>query len=130
VCFDLAGKPENEVARLEPEDPCLNPEQIYDQRQRCANIQREIEGLRANLREPLQTRMTHGSSLEEIAKTLEITEAAVKARLYRARAKLNAARAFTRIEESGSPAHSRSTEYRLPEPKAAMHEFQQICASE
>jgi RNA polymerase sigma-70 factor, ECF subfamily len=90
VCCDFAGETEHEVAYQEPKDPCLNPEQVYDQHQRCANIHREIERLQANLREPLQTRMTHGSSLGEIAKTLDITEAAVKARLYRARTRLNA----------------------------------------
>jgi len=100
--FDLACEPENDVARLEPEDPHLNPEQICDQRQRCANIQREIDGLQANLREPLQTRMAHGSSVEEIAKSLEITQAAVKARLYRARTRLGAAPTITRVKQFAS----------------------------
>ena len=94
VCFDLASEPENDVTYLEPEDPCLNPEQVCDQRQRCANIHSAIERLQASLREPLQTRMTHGSSLEEIARSLDITEAAVKARLHRARTKLNAAQSL------------------------------------
>jgi len=128
--FDVTGEPENGVARLDPEDPRLNPEQICDQKQRCLNLQRQIERLQTNLREPLQTRMTHGSSLEEIAKDLEITEAAVKARLYRARAKLNAARTSARVERTSSPAHSRSAQYRLPEPKADMLKCQQIFASE
>jgi len=128
--FDVTGEPENGVARLDPEDPRLNPEQICDQKQRCSNLQRQIERLQTNLREPLQTRMTHGSSLEEIAKDLEITEAAVKARLYRARAKLNAARTSARVERTSSPAHSRSAQYRLPEPKADMLKCQQIFASE
>jgi hypothetical protein len=43
--------------------------------------------------------MTHGSSLEEIARGLDFTEAAVKARLYRARTRLSATRAFNRTEE-------------------------------
>jgi RNA polymerase sigma-70 factor, ECF subfamily len=90
VCFDITSEPENDVALLEPKDPCLNPEQVCDQQQRCANIHRAIGRLQASLREPLQTRMAHGSSLDEIAKTFDITEAAVKARLYRARTRLNA----------------------------------------
>jgi RNA polymerase sigma-70 factor, ECF subfamily len=98
VCYDFAGEPENNVAYLEPEDPCLNPEQVCDQRQRCANIHSAIRRLQTSLREPLQSRMTHGSSLEEIARTLDITEAAVKARLYRARTRLNAARTSKRME--------------------------------
>jgi len=99
VCFDLSSEPENDVPHLEPKDPCLNPEQVCDQRQRCANIHRAIERLEASLREPLQTRMTHGSSLEEIARAMEITEGAVKARLYRARSRLNETRTFRRMEE-------------------------------
>jgi RNA polymerase sigma-70 factor, ECF subfamily len=130
VTFDLVGEPENGMARLDPEDPRLNPEQICDQKQRCSNLQRQIERLQTNLREPLQTRMTHGSSLGEIAEALEITEAAVKARLYRARAKLNAARISAKVEGRGSPAHSRSTQYRLPEQNPDMLKCQQIFASE
>src|SRR5580698_5154878 len=85
VCFDLSSEPENELSHFELRDPSPNPEQICDQRQRCANIHRAIQRLQSSLREPLQTRMTHGSSLEEIARALDISEAAVKARLYRAR---------------------------------------------
>jgi len=125
--FDLAGEQEDCVAYLDPEDPRLNPEQICDQGQRCARIQREIERLQANLREPLQTRMAHGSSIEEIAKNLEITEAAVKARLYRARAKLSAARTSTKREESSSFLHSRGALYRPPEPNADTLKCQQVC---
>lgn len=99
VGFDFAGEREDEVPHLEPEDSCLNPEQICDQRERCANLHSAIERLEASLREPLQTRMTHGSSIEEIARTLDITEAAVKARLYRARTRLNATRTSKRVEE-------------------------------
>jgi RNA polymerase sigma-70 factor (ECF subfamily) len=99
VCFDLAREQENDAVRLEPKDPCLNPEQICDQRQRCANIHREIERLKASLREPLQSRMTHGSSLEEIGRAMDITATAVKARLNRARKRLNATWTFRTMEE-------------------------------
>jgi RNA polymerase sigma-70 factor (ECF subfamily) len=92
LCFGLSSEPENYVAHLESQDPCLNPEQVCDQRQRCANIYRAIGRLHVNLREPLQTRMTAGSSLEEMAKKMNITEAAVKSRLFRARTRLNATR--------------------------------------
>jgi RNA polymerase sigma-70 factor (ECF subfamily) len=98
VCFDLSIEAENDVMHLEPNDPCLNPEQVCDQRQRCANIDRAIERLHVSLREPLQTRMTHGSSIEEIARMLDITQAAVKARLHRARTRLNATRTAKRME--------------------------------
>jgi RNA polymerase sigma-70 factor (ECF subfamily) len=99
VCFDLASETDNSITYLEPKDPCPDPEQVFDQWQRCADIHRAVERLHVNLREPLQTRLTHGSSLEEIARTLDITEAAVKSRLHRARTRLSAAQSFTKTEQ-------------------------------
>lgn len=107
VCFDLSSEPENGLPHFELRDPSPNPEQICDQRQRCANIHRAIQRLQSSLREPLQTRMTHGSSLEEIARTLDISEAAVKARLYRARMRLSETRAFKKAERSHASSGSR-----------------------
>ena len=69
-------------------DSALNPEQICDQRQRCSQTLRAIERLEPNLRSAIQLQMTRECSLKEIAQTLKITEAAVKARLYRARMRL------------------------------------------
>jgi RNA polymerase sigma-70 factor (ECF subfamily) len=97
--FDSSSEAENEIPQFELKDPGLNPEQIYDQRQRCANIRCAIQTLHSSLRGPLQARMTHGSSLEEIARTLDISEAAVKSRLYRARVRLSSARVFRNSEE-------------------------------
>lgn len=102
VCFGLSGEPESDVLYLEPRDPCLNPEQICDQQQRCANIYRAIERLRDNLREPLQTRVTHGGSLEDIATKLDITKATVKSRLFRARVRLNATRTLQKDGRKGA----------------------------
>src|SRR5580698_9789543 len=107
VYFDLSSEPENELSHFEPRDPSPNPEQICDQRQRCANIHRAIQRLQSSLREPLQTRMTHGSSLEEIARALDISEAAVKARLYRARTRLSGTRVFKKSEKSHASSGSR-----------------------
>jgi RNA polymerase sigma-70 factor (ECF subfamily) len=97
--FDLSSEQETGSPQFEPKDPGLNPEQIYDQRQRCANIKRAIGRLHSSLRAPLQTRLMHGSSLEEIAQTLEISEPAAKARLHRARARLSGLRITKKAEE-------------------------------
>ncbi|MGA7109915.1 MAG: sigma-70 family RNA polymerase sigma factor [Terracidiphilus sp.] len=93
-CF---GEPVEDTPPFEAKDPGLNPEQIFDQRQRCANIGRAIERLHSSLRTPLKTRLVHGSSLEEIAQTLDISLPAVKARLHRARLRLSSARAFRNL---------------------------------
>jgi RNA polymerase sigma-70 factor, ECF subfamily len=98
VCFDLGSEAENEVVHFEPKDPCLNPEQVCDQQQRCANIHRAIEQLQSSLRTPLQTRMMHGTSLEEIARGMDITATAVKSRLNRARKRITATRM---LQENG-----------------------------
>ena len=106
VYFDLGSEAEIDVLRYEPRDPRLNPEQVCDQQQRCSNIHRAIERLQANLREPLETRMTHGSSLEEIARDMDITATAVKSRLNRARKRLNATRM---LQENGRKIARRTT---------------------
>jgi RNA polymerase sigma-70 factor (ECF subfamily) len=75
----------------EVKDSSPNPEQIYDQRQRCLSVLRAIKDLEPNLRGAVQIRLMHGCSLKEIAQSLDVSVAAVKARLHRARVRLKAA---------------------------------------
>jgi RNA polymerase sigma-70 factor, ECF subfamily len=89
----------DDFPQLEVKDSALDPEQIYDQRQRCVSMLRAIHKLNPNLRGPIQIRLAHGCSLEEIARTLDISVVAVKTRLHRARARLSAARVFRNVEE-------------------------------
>ncbi len=79
---------EDDFPPFEVQDSALNPEQIYDQRQRCVHMLSAIQKLTPNLRGPIRTRMAHGSSLKQIARDFGISEAAVKSRLGRARAQL------------------------------------------
>jgi RNA polymerase sigma-70 factor, ECF subfamily len=107
VSFDPSFESGEEIPQIEVRDPAPNPEQICDQRQRRAGMLRAIEKLEPRLRGAIQFRMAHGSSLKEIARALDISEAAVKARLYRARARLTAAGVFRnagakRLVASGS----------------------------
>ena len=76
-----------ESSTFEIRDPGLNPEQICDQQQRRMYMMRAIKRLEPTLRTALQM-AAHDCSLKEIARTLKISEAAVKARLYRARQRL------------------------------------------
>ena len=123
VSFEFSAEPEGDISRFELKDPSLDPEQIYDQHQRCANIQRAIQRLQSSLRGALQTRMTHGSSLGEIAQSLDITEAAVKARLHRARTRLSATQVFRKMEKI-QPASSGSQRKELI---AALQNREQPC---
>jgi RNA polymerase sigma-70 factor (ECF subfamily) len=89
---------EDEIFHFEIKDPSLNPEQILDQRQRCASIERAIDKLQSSLRTPLKTRIVHEGSLGEIAETLDISLASVKSRLFRARVRLSASQVLGNSE--------------------------------
>jgi RNA polymerase sigma-70 factor (ECF subfamily) len=94
IVTNSTDESQDEIFHFEIKDPGLNPEQLLDQRQRCANIERAIEKLDSSLRIPLKTRVVHESSLGEIAETLDISLASVKSRLFRARVRLSASQTF------------------------------------
>jgi RNA polymerase sigma-70 factor (ECF subfamily) len=88
VSLELPSDTPGEFSQLEIRDCNLDPEQICDQRQRWDHAVQSLERLEPSLRAAIQLQLTHDCSLKEIAQTLSITEAAVKARLYRARRRL------------------------------------------
>lgn len=90
VSIEFSSDALDESPRFEMRDLALDPEQICDQNQRCIQMIRTIRTLEPSLRSALQIRMTRATSLREVARTLETTEAAVKASLYRARRRLSA----------------------------------------
>jgi DNA-directed RNA polymerase specialized sigma24 family protein len=55
-------------------------------------VMRAIGTLCPNLREPIHLRVTQEASVKEISRALNISEASVKARLYRARLRLSTMR--------------------------------------
>ena len=88
LLFEPAFETRDDSLPFEIKDTALNPEQLCDQRQRSDALLRAIKRLEPNLRTPIQIRMRHGSSLQEIGDALGISVAAVKTRLHRARARL------------------------------------------
>ena len=90
---DWDGDPPFEV-----KDGALNPEQMWVQQQRWRNVMRAINKLDPKLRAPIQVLMTRECSMNEIAQTLDISVAAVKARLHRARRRLTSTRLMRRPE--------------------------------
>lgn len=118
VAFDAPGEPDNDILHFELKDPALNPEQIYDQRQRCVSLQRGVKQLESTLRGPLHARMAHGSSLEEIARGLDISQAAVKSRLSRARAQLSARRTPMAVGEKRLVSSSSQRKGFIPGPQS------------
>jgi RNA polymerase sigma-70 factor (ECF subfamily) len=78
-----------ETILFEPKDPAPNPEEAYDLRQCQIRALRAISRLDPKLLAPLRMQAKHGWSVREISRALDISEAAVKSRLYRARRRLS-----------------------------------------
>jgi len=70
-------------------DSAPDPECIFDQQQRREKLLQAIHKLPTNLREAVEELIAEDSSVKEIACRLNISQAAVKSRLYRARTRLS-----------------------------------------
>ncbi len=93
ISFDHPNDAEEDNSVFQFKDAAPSPEQICVHRQRCARLLRSIGKLQPRLRQVIELQMKQ-SSIREIAQALNISEAAVKSRLLRARARLTAARTF------------------------------------
>ena len=69
-------------------DDALNPEQLYDQQQRCHAIRRALQRLNPKLRAAMGLRLSEEHSTKEIAQDLGISVASAKSMLHRARKRL------------------------------------------
>jgi RNA polymerase sigma-70 factor, ECF subfamily len=83
-----------ESSSLDVLDNGMNPEQLYDQEQRCERIKRAIHKLDPTLRTTLLVRISKETSVREIAHDLNVSLASAKSRLYRARKRLTRAHPF------------------------------------
>jgi len=72
----------------EVEDTAPNPEELCDSREQMKHLLLALQMLEPQLRTPVEIRFAGDRSLKEIADTLNISVAAVKSRLYRARVHL------------------------------------------
>jgi RNA polymerase sigma-70 factor (ECF subfamily) len=98
VLFDPQSDPQLETPFIEVRDSAPNPEEAYYLDQRRLETQRAIGRLDPHLRAPIRMQSTHGWSMREISRALNISEAAAKARLYRGRQRLSAAHRLNRSE--------------------------------
>lgn len=78
-----------ETITFEVRDPAPNPEELCLLHQCQLKTLGAIRRLRPHLREPIRMRITDGWSTGEISRALNISEAAVKSRIYRARQQLS-----------------------------------------
>lgn len=91
LSFDCPGESEEAFSGFEFKDTAPSPENICVHRQRYARMLRSIGKLQPRLRQVVEMQMVDDFSVREIAQALKISEAAVKSRLYRARARLASA---------------------------------------
>lgn len=91
MLFDRQPDLLSEAISFEIKDSAPDPEQAYDLRQRRVKVQSAMLKLNVGLRGPVLLRMAKGASIKDIAEALNISEQAVKARLYRARMQITAA---------------------------------------
>lgn len=88
ISFNSPLQWDEDDAPVDLRDLAPDPEQTYDQRQRRARLLRAIHRLPTNLREAVQALLAEECSVREVADRLNISEAAAKSRLYRARTRL------------------------------------------
>jgi RNA polymerase sigma-70 factor (ECF subfamily) len=107
VSFDSPNETEEATSSFEFKDSGPSPEHICVHRQSYACMLRSIWRLQPRLRQVIEMQMIDDCSIREIAQALEISQAAVKSRLSRARARLASAPA-TRSSKWDAHTHSGS----------------------
>lgn len=103
VPFEPPSESGEPALTIDGRNAALNPEQLYDLRQRSHSALRAIGKLNVRLRTPIATLIERECSMKEVASTLDLSLAAVKSRLYRARKQLTCSATFKRrIPNAGS----------------------------
>jgi RNA polymerase sigma-70 factor (ECF subfamily) len=92
VLFDPQPDDRGEAFTFEVKDSALNPEELCVLHQRQLKTLRALFRLHPHLRAPIRMQVMHGWSIMEISRALNISEAAVKSRLHRARQQLSTSR--------------------------------------
>jgi len=88
VSLTPAAQWHDENAPVDFKDLSPDPEQCYDQCQRSVKLLRAVHRLPENLREAIEALLAEECSVKEVADRLNISEAAAKSRLFRARIRL------------------------------------------
>jgi len=96
ILFDPQPDPQFESQAFQVKDKALNPEEACYLKQRQVKTRHAIRRFDPQLRAPLRLQLVQGLSVNEISGALNISVAAVKARLYRARKRLSGAHGLNR----------------------------------
>ncbi|WP_263357889.1 RNA polymerase sigma factor [Acidicapsa ligni] len=86
--LDLPYDSQEEEIPFDFKDTSPTPEQSYRNKQEHLRLTKAIERLGPRLRVVVEEHLRQDGSLREVARTLDLSEAAVKSRLYRARRRL------------------------------------------
>jgi|GEM_PF-770396 len=115
--LDQGLQHQGEDAPREFRDLAPNPEQTYAAREERENLILAMRKLPSELRKAIQTRVAEDCSLREVACRLNISEAAAKSRLYRARIMLGSMTAV-RYETNSQVTLSRRSGIHSEKPAA------------
>jgi RNA polymerase sigma-70 factor (ECF subfamily) len=88
VSFEWPSALEEDASTFDLLDPSPNPEQIYEEQQRRDLLAHAIERLDPTLRSTVTLWVSRGGSMAETASVMNASLCTVKARIYRARKKL------------------------------------------
>jgi len=83
--IESLGYGENDISQFQAEDPNPDPEETCLQRERWLGVAKAVAGLQPSFRAAVQIYVGRGCSMEELAQSLNVSVAAAKSRLYRAR---------------------------------------------
>lgn len=102
IPFNPQPDPHADAPCFEVKDSAPDPEQICDMRQRQTRVLRQLRRLTPELRTPIEMQVAQSSSMKEIGHALNLSEAAVKSRLHRARRWLSMYREFKPLREQAA----------------------------
>ena len=92
--FEQRADVEGDGVYIDVRDEAFDPEQLYDQQQRCHAIRSAVQRLDPKSRAAMRIRIAEEYSMKEMARDLGVSVATVKARLHRARKRLLRSPAF------------------------------------
>ena len=95
--FDLSAGDGYDLPHFEIKDSSPNPEQIYHEREQLLRVLRSIDNLQPKMQKAMQLSMDKECSMKEIARTLGISVASAKSRLYRARRHIASKRELSNV---------------------------------
>jgi RNA polymerase sigma-70 factor, ECF subfamily len=114
VLFEPSSESEEPAAAIDVRDNALNPEQLYELKQRSDCAMRAIGMLSVNLRTPITTWVEQDCSVKELARALNLSLATVKARLYRARKQLACSAPCEERASDASSVSGSKRQYTIP----------------